>query len=92
MDLLSDLREYIVTNAFHGKPPEDFTDDFDLIDSGVMDSLLMMNYITWVSERYDVVFGPNDLVPKNFYSVFALYNFLDRVLRPQKEDSSRASS
>ena len=91
MDLLSDLRQYIVTEAFHGKPPVNFTDDFDLIESGVMDSLLMMNYITWVSGRYDVEFGPNDLVPKNFHSVFALYSFLGTILHSDQADSSKLS-
>lgn len=91
MDLLSELREYIVTEAFHGKPPGNFTDDFDLIESGVMDSLLMMNYITWVSGRYDVEFGPNDLVPKNFNSVFALYSFLGTILHSDLADSSKVS-
>jgi len=92
MDLLSDLRDYIVTEAFHGKPPVNFTDDFNLIESGVMDSLLMMNYITWVSGRYDVEFGPNDLVPKNFHSVFALYSFLGTILHPDQADSTKLSS
>jgi acyl carrier protein len=91
MNLLSDLRDYIVTEAFHGKPPSNFTDDFDLIESGVMDSLLMMNYITWVSARYDVEFGPNDLVPKNFHSVFALYSFLGTILHSDQADSSKVS-
>ena len=92
MDLLSDLRDYIVTEAFHGKPPVNFTDDFNLIESGVMDSLLMMNYIAWVSGRYDVEFGPNDLVPKNFHSVFALYSFLGTILHPDQADSTKLSS
>lgn len=76
MDLLNDLRTYIVAEAFHGKPPADFTDDYDLIETGVMDSLLMMNLITYVSRQHSVEFGPNDLVPKNFNSVSALSEFL----------------
>ncbi|MEB3318585.1 MAG: hypothetical protein VKO39_10670 [Cyanobacteriota bacterium] len=91
MDLLGDLRHYILTEVFHGKPPADFTDQFDLIESGVMDSLVMMKYITWVSESYDVEFGPNDLVPKNFHSVFALFSFLDAVLHPDQANSSKLS-
>lgn len=91
MHLLRDLRDYIVTEAFHGKPPGDFTDDFDLIESGVMDSLLMMSYITWVSGRYGIEFGPNDLVPKNFHSVFALYSFLGTILDSDQADTSRVT-
>lgn len=78
--MLDDLRNYIVVEVFHGKPPIGFTDQFDLIESGVMDSLVMMNLITWVSGQYSVEFGPNDLVPKNLNSVYALSQFIEAKL------------
>lgn len=86
MDLLQDLRNYVIAEAFHGKPPAGFTDDFDLIESGVMDSLLMMNLITYVSQQHSVEFGPNDLVPKNFNSVSALNQFLATKLSSCQPD------
>lgn len=76
MDLLQDLRRYILAEAFQGKPPTDFGDDYDLIEMGVMDSLLMMNLITYISRQYSVEFEMNDLVPKNFNSITALCQFL----------------
>jgi acyl carrier protein len=76
MDLLEDLRRYIIAEAFHGQPPADFTDDYDLIETGVLDSLLMMTLITYASRQHAIEIGMNDLVPKNFHSVSALYQFL----------------
>ena len=86
MDMLEDLRTYMITEAFHGTPPIDFADDYDLIETGVMDSLLMMDLITYVSRQYSVDFGPNDLVPKNFNSVSALCQFLEARLPPVQAD------
>jgi len=80
MDLLKDIRAFVIAEAFHGKPPRDFADDFDLIESGVMDSLLMMNMITHVTRQYSVELGMNDLVPKNFNSVSAFCQFLKTKL------------
>lgn len=80
MDLLKDLRGYILAEAFHGKPPADFDDDYDLIETGTMDSLLMMNLITYASRRYSVELELNDLVPKNFSSISALSSFLQTRL------------
>jgi acyl carrier protein len=86
MDMLEDLRTYMITEAFQGNPPIDFADDYDLIETGVMDSLLMMGLITYVSREYSVEFGPNDLVPKNFNSVSALCQFLEARLPPVQAD------
>lgn len=91
MNLIKDLRDYIIAEAFHGKPPNDFTDDFDLIETGIMDSLLMMNFVTWVSKRYAVEFGPNDLVPKNFNSISAMHKFLAATLPLDPVDAFKAA-
>jgi acyl carrier protein len=88
MGPIEDLRAFIVAEAFHGQPPGDFADDYDLIESGVMDSLLMMNLITYVSRQYSVELGVNDLVPKNFNSVSAFSQFLETKLPSAQVDST----
>ncbi len=75
MDIHDALRSYIINEAFKGKPPEGFDDDYDLIESGVMDSLFMMNLITYLGQQHQVEFGMNDMVPKNFKSINALSEF-----------------
>jgi acyl carrier protein len=76
-DLLRNLRNHVITEAFHGEPPDDFNDDYDLIECGIMDSLLMMNLITHLTSLYSVEFGVNDLVPTNFHSITALAQFIE---------------
>lgn len=69
------LRDYIITEGFKGQAPEDFNDDFDLIESGTIDSLFMMSLVTYMEEEHHVTFGMNDMVPKYFKSINALSTF-----------------
>lgn len=75
MAIQNALRDYIITEGFNGQLPDGFDDDFDLIESGAMDSLFMMNLVTYLEQQHQVVFGMNDMVPKNFKSINALSAF-----------------
>lgn len=66
------VRNFIVQERFEGNSPEFFTDDFDLIDSGSIDSLFMVRLITYLEREFPIEFRMNDFVPKNFKSVNAL--------------------
>ena len=50
-------------------------DDFDLIESGTIDSLFMMSLVTYLEQQHQVVFGMNDMVPKHFRSINSLSDF-----------------
>lgn len=76
MNIEQTLHDYIVQERFIGRAPEDFDNDFDLIDSGVVDSLAMLNLITYLEEHYQIEFGGNDIVPEHFASVNALSEFV----------------
>ena len=51
--------------------------DVDLIDSGTIDSLFMMGVINFIEREYRLVFGMNDLIPRNFKSVNALARYVE---------------
>ena len=76
MQIQDALRDYIITERFNGQAHEAFDDEFDLIDSGTIDSLFMLNLVTYLEQEYHVEFGMNDMVPKHFKSVAALSEFV----------------
>jgi len=82
MEIQDALRDYIITEGFGGQPPEGFDDDFDLIDSGTIDSLFMMNLVTYLEQQHQVTFGMNDMLPKNFKSINALSAFARNQCSP----------
>ena len=76
MQVQESLQNYIINERLEGQVPEGFDNDYDLIDSGIIDSLFMMNLITYLEQQHEVAFGMNDMVPENFKSVNALSSFV----------------
>lgn len=54
------IRAYIVNEFLAGEDAEDLTDDFDLIESTVVNSLGLVRLISWISETYSI---PVDDIP-----------------------------
>ncbi|CAM5431836.1 hypothetical protein SBADM41S_10229 [Streptomyces badius] len=71
------IRAYIVSEFLAGEDAEDLTDDFDLIESTVVNSLGLVRLISWISETYRI---PVDDIP------------LERGRRTARSRTSAASS
>lgn len=76
MKLQQSLRNYILDQCLKGHVPEGFDDDFKLIDAGVMDSLTIINTVTYLETQYDITFDDGDIVPEHFMSINALVTFV----------------
>jgi acyl carrier protein len=50
--------------------------DTDLIDGGLLDSLLLTDLILHIEERYAVAFDAGDVSPANFRSVAAIVDMV----------------
>jgi acyl carrier protein len=67
------------------------TADTDLLESGLLDSLLLIDLILHVEETYGVQFGSDDVDPANFRTVAAMVNLLlKRSLPPARVDLGSA--
>jgi acyl carrier protein len=77
MDVISELRQYILDTVIKGSPQDDFDDNFDMIQSDIIDSLTLMELITHVEHRYQFEFAEDEIVPENFASIAQL----DRIIR-----------
>ena len=75
MEILETLRNYINERVV-GQLSTGFDDDYDLIDSGTIDSVFLMGLIIYIERHYNIEFGMNDVVPKHFKSVNALADFV----------------
>ena len=56
------------------------TADTDLIAEGLLDSLLIMDLMTFVEGRFGVRLGPQDVTPETFQSLSALAAVVDSRL------------
>ena len=53
-------------------------DDDSLLDSGIVDSLGILEIVSFLSETFAIEVSDEDLVPENFQSVATLVDFIER--------------
>ncbi len=61
------------------KPGVDFEKETELVDSGILDSMAIIQLVARLADEYDVEITPVDLVPENFNSAEAIYALVKRL-------------
>ena len=69
------IKSYI-RERFPAAAKTDLTDDLSLLDYGIIDSMGILDLVTFVEDEYGVVVNDDELVRENFDSVSALHNFV----------------
>ena len=59
------------------------TVDCDLMSAGIMDSLLLMDLILYVEQRWSVCLSGEDISPQNFRSLADLTTFIHARRHPR---------
>lgn len=55
------VRQYILDNFLPGEDPANLTDQTELKESGILDSLSTLKLVTFLEETFKVEFEANDL-------------------------------
>ena len=72
MTIQDRVRQHLIATGAWSGPPEELTDDYALLDEGVMDSLGILQMVTFLEDDLGVEVEDDDLVPENFASVAAI--------------------
>jgi len=78
MDTENELREFVLNEILRGEDAGPLSNEDNLIDSGVLDSMAMMQMVTHLEKNYGITVEANDLVPETFESIRALADFVAR--------------
>ncbi|MFD3542026.1 acyl carrier protein [Streptomyces sp. NPDC058662] len=71
-DLVTEIRTYVVNEFLDGEDSAELTAEFDLIESGIVDSLGLVRVISHVSRTYSIPVDDIPIVPDNFRSIAAI--------------------
>ncbi len=52
--------------------------DEDLHDSGIVDSVSLVQLVGFIEETFSVVINPEELVPENFCNIEAMTQFIEQ--------------
>lgn len=76
-DIKNVLRGYILENLLPGEDPANLTDDTELKESGILDSMSTLKLVTFLEGQYQIEFEAADLEPANLSSI----STLERLVR-----------
>lgn len=71
------LLTYIKEDLLNNEIEEDFDDNEDLLGSGILDSLGMVQLIAFVENKFDIKVGPEDMVIENFMTVNHIVTYIN---------------
>ena len=70
------INDYISRELVQDAALLPLSDDTSLLDSGILDSLSLLQLVVFLEERFGVTVGDSDLLPQNFASVRAICAYL----------------
>jgi acyl carrier protein len=76
MDVKQQIRQFVAENFLFSNNGFDLDDDESFLEAGVVDSLGVLELVTFVEEKFDVQVPDEDIVPDNFDSVDNLATYI----------------
>ncbi len=71
-DIKQGLREFISAEMKWDGSASDLTDDYQLLEKEVVDSLGIFKIISFLENEYDIIVDDDDLVPENFNTISSI--------------------
>jgi len=78
------IREYITTR-FPGVANRTLSDDESLLDSGIIDSLGILDLVTFLESEFHVIVKDDELDTEHFRSIASLAGLVDRKVNTDRD-------
>ena len=72
------IRTYIGENFLFSTNGDVLNDEVSLLDSGLIDSMGIMELVLFVEEQFDIQVSDEDVVPENFDTVNGLVDYVNK--------------
>jgi acyl carrier protein len=73
---LDTIREFVAQHFLPDVDPAEIAGDFDLIESGTVDSLGLLRLISWLADHYELSLDEIVITPDQFRTIQAIDNFV----------------
>lgn len=72
------INNFIQQEFLYDKPEVKITNDFNIIEQGILDSMDIFRLIQFVEEEVGISFEPEEMVQTNFQSINHIVNFVSK--------------
>ena len=81
-DAISRIREFVL-QKFPLARKRKVTNHDNLLESGIIDSLGVLELVTFLQQEFTVAVADDDLTPENFQNIERMAQFVERSPEPQ---------
>lgn len=71
------VRRFVIEELDFVGEPDELTDDFELLEEGVLDSLGIMALVEYLEAAFDIVIDEDDIVAERFETVVSIAGLAD---------------
>ena len=72
MKIKSKLKRFIVTEFLPGTQPGELSDELNLLDTGILDSLAVLKLVAYIENEFDIALAPEEIDMDNLNSINAV--------------------
>ncbi len=73
------IKQFVLDEFLPDVTDDDLTTDYDLVATGVIDSLGLLKLIAWLEERFELPIDDIELDPDSFRTIDAIDAFIMRA-------------
>lgn len=84
-EIKAKLSKAILTKFLIGESEEMLTDDFNLIESGVLNSMAVISLVSFIENEFQFDMEVKDLVMENFHSINRMAALVEERLAGQAQ-------
>ncbi len=81
-EIISLIRNYFFDTFLLGFSKDDFPNNRSFYDVGILNSIGMIDVVTYIEENFNIIFDNSEIVPENIKSID---NIADFILKKQKK-------
>ena len=71
------IKNFLLSHSsFRGLVPADFSENFDLIEAGVLDSIGVFELIKFIEDELGIQVAPQDVIESNFRTLAAITSYV----------------
>jgi acyl carrier protein len=80
MEVNSKIRNFIMSEFKSNTQTQDISNDYSLIDSGVIDSVGIISLLNFLEKSFSVNISSDELMPENFDTINLITYFVEKKI------------
>ena len=80
MNIKAKIKDFIIIEFLFGAQANDLSDDLNLLENGIIDSLAVLKLVAYIENEFDITLEPEEIDTDNLNSIQTLTMIVEKKL------------